>query len=106
MIVQIHFNNTHVANVILTTMPKTHEDALERAYEATQNVFGSWSKGPMFGQEPNPDYNRVPGVEVQVLEPLRIIKGVEYGHRSSMVGDKFVIGDFTYEVDFVGFKGV
>lgn len=106
MIVQVYHDDTYVANVVLTTMPKDQEDALERAYEATQNINGSWSKGPMLGTQPNPDYNRVSGVKVDVIEPLPVIKGVQYGHRSSMVGDKFVIGDFTYQVDFIGFKGV
>lgn len=100
----------HTANVTLTNMPKNHEDALERAYEATQNIEGSWSRGESFEFDgkvvKNPDYNRVHGVTIEVVEPLPVYNGNTYGHRSSMMGDRFVIGDNTYKADFIGFKSV
>lgn len=108
MIVQIFHNDTHVANVTMTSIPKNHEYALERAYDATQNVMGSWSRGEFIDDNGkahrNDDYNRVPGTSIEVTAPLPIYKGETYGHRSSMVGDKFVIGDYTYEVSHIGFK--
>jgi len=108
MIVQIFHHNTHVANVTMTSMPKNNEYALERAYDATQNVMGSWSRDEFMDNNGkthrNGDYNRVPGTSIEVVAPLPIHEGQTYGHRSSMVGDKFVIGDCTYEVSPIGFK--
>lgn len=78
-----------------------HEDALEYAFRWTQNLNGSWSiKEKTLDGFDNDDYNEL----VTVEEPLR--DGL--GHRSSMMGDIFVIhtgtNAYAYEVDFFGFK--
>lgn len=59
------------------------DEALEWAFERTQNIEGSWSKGEFFEGEINPDWH--PSVEV--FEP----RADGFGHRSSMVGDFFSI---------------
>ena len=72
-------------------------DALEYAYRWTQNVHGSWSK--KVGEDSND--------AVLVEEPLKVIKGTVFGHRSSMVQDRFQVStepDNTYECKFFGFE--
>lgn len=73
------------------------EIALEEAYEKTQNIDGSWS----MNYEGNPQDRS----GIVLIEPTR-----EYGHRSSMMGDLFVIMDDNiepvakYEVARCGFE--
>lgn len=75
------------------------DDSLEYAFHRTQNINGSWSKEDI--GETNFDWSD----DVTEIAPLQVIDGVEYGHRSSMVGDIFVVeGHGTYTVDFFGFK--
>lgn len=101
--------SVHVAN-IKAEDEWTFEDMLEYAWRWTNNVAGSWSRGPYFedGVTANGDFN--PNTEV--LVPLPVYSGKTYGHRSSMVGDIFVIRtdddkDISkFEVDFIGFKNI
>ena len=95
----------HVANV---NVPK-HQlgfqndelDSCEYAFARTQNIFGSWSKGPQFENgEHNEDFSE----NVEVVQPLLTCGGKEYGHRSSMIGDLFVVNGNTYICKTVGFK--
>ena len=95
----------HVANV---NVPK-HQlgfnndeiDACEYAFARTQNVFGSWSKGPQFEDGlHNEDYSE----NVEVIQPLVTFNGKSYGHRSSMVGDVFVVNGNVYMCKGVGFE--
>lgn len=95
----------HVANV---NVPK-HQlgfkndelDACEYAFTRTQNIFGSWSKGPSFEDgEHNEDYSE----NVEVIQPLVTFNGKSYGHRSSMIGDLFVVNGNIYICNTVGFK--
>ena len=63
-------------------------DACEYAFARTQNVFGSWSRGPVFEDgEHNEDFSE----NVQVIADLPTYMGRTLGHRSSMVGDLFVV---------------
>lgn len=79
------------------------EAALELAYNHTQNIFGSWSQGPHFADgSQNSDYSPT----IQITAPYPVYNGVELGHRSSMVGDKFVVNGVEYIVDDFGFKKV
>lgn len=56
-------------------------DAAEEAYRLTQNIEGySWSR----------DFP----LNLWDAKPLVEVDGVEYGHRSSMVGDIFMIEQF------------
>ena len=77
---------------------------LEMAYKGTQNLDGSWSMGEtlkQFGETiKNEDYN--PNVEV--MKPLVVQDGRQWGHRSSMVGDVFMFRGTFFEVDHLGFK--
>ena len=81
-------------------------DALEYAYRVTQNIEGSWSKGPTIqweGKEmPNEDYNE----DVTVMAALPVMDGVEYGLRSTSMGDQMLLGNKKYKVAMVGFKEV
>lgn len=111
MIVKVFFGEdtgwVHVADI---TAPADFEDyvnrALEYAYTSTQNISGSWSRGPMvqFDGEfvVNADYNE----NVKVVAPLPVINGKTYGHRSSMVGDIFSVNDEMYRVDYAGFQNL
>lgn len=81
-------------------------DALEYAYHRTQNLHGSWSRGPEFefnGEiHQNPDFSE----DVTVMADLPVHEGVEYGLRSTSMGDHMLYGNkkYRYEVDFAGFK--
>ena len=83
---------------------RTGSDALEYAYFRTQNIHGSWSKGPVIeweGQEhDNGDYSE----DITVMAPLERVDGVEYGHRSTSVGDHILFGTVKYKVDSFGFS--
>jgi hypothetical protein len=76
-------------------------DALEYAFTRTQNIFGSWSKGPQFEDgETNEDYSE----NVEVIAPLPTYLGRTLGHRSSMVGDLFAINGNIYICKGIGFE--
>lgn len=76
-------------------------DACEYAFARTQNVFGSWSKGPTFEDgEHNEDFSE----NVEVVQPLLVCGGKEYGHRSSMLGDLFVVNGNIYVCKTFGFE--
>jgi len=75
-------------------------EALEYAYQATQNIGGSWSKGDImiFGQK-NFDYDP----NVQVIDAPA---ADEMGKRSTMVGDVMFCNGDKFEVAGIGFKMV
>lgn len=76
-------------------------DACEYAFARTQNIFGSWSMGPTFEDgEHNEDFSE----NVDVVMPLVTVGGRKYGHRSSMVGDLFIVNGNIYVCKGVGFK--
>jgi hypothetical protein len=83
---------------------RTGSDALEYAYRRTQNIEGSWSKGPVIeweGQEhDNGDYSE----DITVMAPLETVDGKTYGLRSTSVGDHIVFGTVKYVVDSFGFS--
>lgn len=109
MLVEVfHFNHekaTHekVAEVTLDAA-RSVEDALEYAWRWTNNLDGSWSIQKMIFENGmlNGDYN----ASVKVCKPLTSHEGKEYGHRSSMMGDHFVVEGVIYNVSMVGFKKV
>ena len=86
------------------TMPV--EEALEYAFERTQNLRGSWSREAEFefGGEVigNGDFSE----DVTVMADLPINKrtGQVMGLRSTSMGDRMIIGNTCYKVDFVGFE--
>jgi hypothetical protein len=83
---------------------RTGSDALEYAYRRTQNIDGSWSKGPVIeweGQEhDNGDYSE----DITVMQPLHVSEGKTYGLRSTSVGDHILFGTVKYRVDSFGFS--
>ena len=92
------------------------DHCLEYAYQNTQNVFGSWSKENVEGQDDNWYWDD--SVEVKV--PLHVDdEGKEWGLRSTSVGDEMVVKIKVvtdtvseckvaqkYEVTDIGFKKV
>ena len=82
-------------------------DALEYAYQVTQNLEGSWSKGPTIEWDgeihKNGDYNE----NITVMAPLHEGKdGKTYGLRSTSVGDQMLLGNTKYEVAHYGFEKI
>ena len=79
-------------------------ECLEYAYRWTNNVMGSWSIKeqylPTRKSEPalNGDYNS----DVTVLHT----RPDGMGQRSTMMGDRMVVGGDTYEVAMAGFEKV
>ena len=78
--------------------------ALKYAYRATQNIEGSWSKGPAIEWEGeihnNPDYNP----NIRVIQPLHEKNGKTYGLRSTSVGDEMIMDGQVFRVASFGFK--
>jgi hypothetical protein len=81
-------------------------EALEYAYRVTQNIDGSWSKGPAIEWEGeihnNPDYNP----NITVIQPLHEKNGNTYGLRSTSMGDEMIMNGKTYRVASFGFTKV
>jgi hypothetical protein len=106
----IHFDATTSAmdTVALVNIPKhplgfkeAELGACEYAFVRTQNIFGSWSMGPTFEDgTSNEDYSE----NVVSIMPLVTVGGRKYGHRSSMIGDLFVVNGNIYMCDKFGFK--
>lgn len=105
MLVEVHFiqsNGTfkHMANV---RVGGEIQNILEYVFRVTQNIEGSWSVGQTYDDgTANPDFN----IGIEVLEPLHEENGRKYGHRSSMMGDRFYVAGRGYEVGFIGFKQI
>ena len=78
-------------------------EALEYAYQRTQNLCGSWSRDDI---EDNLDYSE----DVTVMADLPVHEGVTYGLRSTSMGDIMYLHDDSnelfeeYKVDMVGFE--
>ena len=94
--------DVHVANVEIAGYVPVMK-ALEECFRKTNNIEGSWSKGPTFVHEgvtyDNKDYSE----NVEVVKPLKVdAKGVEWGHRSTSVGDYVVADGVKYKCDMVG----
>ena len=98
------FEDTPHVVAFVNVGERTGNDALEYAYVRTQNIMGSWSKGPVIewdGEEhDNGDYSE----DITVMQPLHVKDGVEYGHRSTSMGDHILFGTVKYRVDSFGFS--
>jgi hypothetical protein len=107
----IHFDATTSAmdTVALVNVPK-HQlgfkeaelDACEYAFARTQNIFGSWSMGAQF--EDGEHLTKITAKTLIAVMPLLTVDGRKYGHRSSMIGDLFVVNGNIYVCDTFGFK--
>jgi len=71
----------------------TEHDVCELVYQSTQNVNDSWSNPDCVGEyDVNVDYDD----NIDVLVPLKVVKGKKMGHRSTSKGDTVV---FVYNND-------
>jgi hypothetical protein len=70
-------------------------EALNYAFFRTQNLQGSWSRPG------NPDWSE----DVTVMAELPVSKktGKEMGLRSTSIGDRIIVGNSCFKVDFEGF---
>jgi hypothetical protein len=102
------FTRVAVVDAVDGTDVMTESEALDYAYRWTNNLEGSWSKkepwlydssNKMFE---NGDFN----VDVEVVAPLEKIDGKVFGHRSSMMGDKFVVNGKEFAVATFGFDEI
>lgn len=90
-----------------TLVAEVMTDYLETAYHMTQNINGSWSKTRLVFDEndrlvENADFHP----EVQVMAPLHVHNGREYGLRSTMVNDTLVRDGVKYRVAVFGFNQI
>jgi len=89
------FEETPVHIATVDTPCAVHTEACEYAYRWTQNIMDSWSKNmPADGND-----------LVTVVEPLHVDEsGNEWGHRSSAMGDHFLVDGTLYKCAAVGFE--
>jgi len=104
VVIHTAFEDTPRTVAFVEVGDRTGNDALEYAYFRTQNIEGSWSKGPTIewdGEEhDNGDYSE----DITVMQPLHVREGKEYGLRSTSVGDHILFGTVKYKVDSFGFS--
>lgn len=93
--------------VAFVNVPEDMEvmEALEYAYRRTQNIEGSWSKGPQIEWDgvihENGDYSE----DVTVMAELPVGEdGKVYGLRSTSMMDQMLFGTKKYRVASFGFK--
>jgi hypothetical protein len=86
------------------TMPVC--EALEYAYEKTNNIEGSWSREAEFEFDgkivTNPDY--CGNVTVMADLPVSKRTGEVMGLRSTSMGDRMIVGNTCYNVAPCGFE--
>jgi hypothetical protein len=79
-------------------------EALEYAYFRTQNLHGSWSREKVVEidgvRHDNPDFSE----DVTVTVDLPTEDGITYGLRSTSRGDRMIINETCYKVEFAGFS--
>jgi hypothetical protein len=107
VVIHTAFEDTPRTVAFVEVGDRTGSDALEYAYRLTQNIEGSWSKGPVMeweGQEhDNGDYSQ----DITVMQPLHVdADGKEWGHRSTSMGDQILFGTVKYVVGAVGFEEI
>jgi hypothetical protein len=80
--------------------------ALGYAYKRTNNIMGSWSKPQVFEWNGEVIENEDFSEDVTVMAPLPVEDGVEYGLRSTSMGDQMLFGNKKYKVAMVGFEEI
>lgn len=80
--------------------------ALEYAYKRTNNIMGSWSKPQVFEWDGEVIENEDFSEDVTVMAPLPVEDGVEFGLRSTSMGDQMLFGNKKYKVAMVGFEEI
>jgi len=99
------FEDTPHVVAFVNVGERTGNDALEYAYFRTQNLEGSWSKGPVIEWDGETHDNGDYSEDVTVMAPLHKGKdGNEYGLRSTSVGDQLLFGTVKYRVASFGFE--
>ena len=82
------------------------DEALEYAFERTNNIMGSWSRGETFEYNGetfvNEDYS--PDVTVMADLPVSERTGETMGLRSTSMGDRMIVGNTVYRVAMCGFE--
>lgn len=105
-VIHAAFGDTPHTVALVEVGERTGTEALEYAYFRTQNLNGSWSKGPTIewdgATHDNGDYSP----DVTVMAALHERDGVTYGLRSTSMGDQMLLGTTKYEVAAFGFKEV
>lgn len=104
--VSVYYQNRNVEGTfdymcVVNVGDRTGEDALEYAYFATQNIHGSWSMG---SELPDGTVNKDYSGNIESMVELETYEGRQYGHRSSMMGDRFIFDCKVYRVATFGFK--
>jgi len=112
MLITVYYHERHATDAAQDTFTAVASvstaaphvlDALEEAFEATQNIEGSWSRGRFYEDgTPNRDFSEA----VTVLAPLPTHLGRTYGHRSSMTGDIFRVGAEWFICRTIGFEPI
>ena len=104
IVIHTAFEDTPRTVAFVEVGERTGTDALEYAYRRTQNIEGSWSKGPVIewegAEHDNGDYSE----DITVMQPLHVSEGKTYGLRSTSVGDHILFGTVKYKVDSFGFS--
>lgn len=104
IVIHTAFEDTPRTVAFVEVGERTGTDALEYAYRRTQNIEGSWSKGPVIewegAEHDNGDYSE----DITVMQPLHVSEGKTYGLRSTSVGDHILFGTVKYRVDSFGFS--
>ena len=107
VVIHTAFEDTPRTVAFVEVGDRTGVDALEYAYRRTQNIEGSWSKGPVIEWEGETHDNGDYSEDITVMAPLkRDADGKEYGHRSTSMGDHILFGTVKYKVDSFGFSEV
>lgn len=102
------FEETSQVVAFVDVGDRTGNDALEYAYRRTNNISGSWSRGPQVEVNgellDNPDYSE----DVTLMAALPVSKrtGETMGLRSTSMNDQMLLGNKKYRVASFGFKEI
>ena len=105
-VIHTAFEDTPRTVAFVEVGDRTGVDALEYAYRRTQNIEGSWSKGPTNEWDGETHDNGDYSEDITVMAPLHVKEGVEYGLRSTSMGDHILFGTVKYVVGAVGFEEI
>lgn len=104
VVIHTAFEDTPRTVAFVEVGTRTGSDALEYAYRRTQNIEGSWSKGPTIEWDGETHDNGDYSEDITVMQPLHEKDGKTYGLRSTSVGDHILFGTVKYKVDSFGFS--
>jgi len=106
IVIHTAFEDTPRTVAFVEVGGRTGSDALEYAYRRTQNIEGSWSKGPTIEWDGETHDNGDYSEDITVMAELPVSKrtGETMGLRSTSVGDHIVFGTVKYKVDSFGFS--